>query len=328
MNPPELAKLSHVALQTPDLASSYSFFTEVLGLDVTETGDDGTVYLRAWGEFEHHSLSLREGPAGIDHFGWRTRRPEDVEGFASRLEAADTEVERVEAGREAGQGDAIRFTTPTGHPFELFYDVDKPKAPESLGSRMKSNVSRAHRGGVSPRRLDHVNITDTDVAGGMAWLDEQLGFKVREYISAGRRGMVSAWASVTSQVHDVALTSDLGGGHGRLHHIAYELDSHAELMLGADVLREHGVPIELGPGMHGVARSMFCYLRDPGSGHRIELYAGSYHIHDPDWEPIEWTADEIEQALVWWGPEYRPGEGHAFDETSACIVAAPAVMAG
>ena len=320
MPPPQLAKLSHVALVTPDLEQSTWFFTEVLGLDTIGRDDDGGVYLRAWGEFEHHSLSLREGPAGIDHFGWRTRRPEDVEGFTAQLEAAGTPVERVTAGTEAGQGDGIRFTTPTGHPFELFYEVDRPQASQEIRSRLKSNASRAHRQGISPRRLDHVNITDTDVPAGMAWLTDQLGFKVREYITAGQRGMVSAWASVTSQVHDVALTTDLGGGHGRLHHIAYELDTQTELMLGADMLREHHIPIELGPGMHGVARSMFCYVRDPGSGHRVELYSGSYHIHDPDWQPIEWTVDEIEEALVWWGPEYRPGRGHPFDETSPCVV--------
>jgi biphenyl-2,3-diol 1,2-dioxygenase len=317
---PELAHLSHVALVTPDLEASHGFFTTVLGLDVTETGADGTVYLRAWGEFEHHSLSLREGPAGIDHFGWRTRRPENVEAFAKRLAAAGTTVEHVLAGTEAGQGDAIRFITPTGHPFELFFDVEKPEAPAELRSRLKSNPARARRCGISPRRLDHVNITDTDVAGGMAWFGEQLGFQLREYITAGHRGMVSAWASVTSQVHDLALTSDLGGGHGRLHHLAYELGSREELLLGADLLREQRVPIELGPGMHGVAQSMFCYLRDPGSRHRVELYAGSYHVHDPDWAPIEWTRDEIEEALVWWGPEYRPGTGHAFDETSPCLI--------
>lgn len=319
MTPPQLSKLAHVALVTPDLAKSRRFFEEVLGLDVTEEAPDGTVYLRAWGEFDHHSLSLREGPEGVDHFAWRTMRPEDVDGFADLLEGDGIEVTRVEAGTEPGQGDAIRFTTATGHPFEIFYDLDRPPAPQELRARLKSNVSRAHRRGISPRRLDHINITHTDVAGGMTWLGDRLGFKVREFITAGPRGMVSAWSSVTSQVHDLALTADLGGRPSRLHHIAYALDTREELMLGADLLRELEIPIDLGPGMHGVGRSMFCYVLDPGSGHRVELYQGSYQIHDPDWEPIEWTASEIEEALVWWGPEYHPGRGHRFDATSPCI---------
>lgn len=324
---PELAKLGHVALVTPDLDRSLAFFRDVIGLDETERRD-GIVYLRAWGEFEHHSLSLREGPAGIDHFGWRAKRPDDVEAFAQQLERTGIAVERRPAGDDPGHGASIRFVAATGHPFEIFYDVERPQAPAEIRSRLKSNVSRAHRRGASPRRLDHVNVTDQDVAGGVAWLGEQLGFAVREYITAGRWGTVSAWTAVTSQVHDLALTRDLGGGNGRLHHIAYLHDSREELMMAADVLREAGIPIEMGPGMHGVARSMFCYVRDPGSGHRVELYAGSYHVFDPDWEPIEWSAEEIEAGLIWWGPEYTPGRGHSFDETTPCLTGAGASLAG
>lgn len=318
---PALTKLGHVALATPDLDRSRWFYRDVIGLD--ETADvDGTIYLRGWGEFEHHSLSLREGPTGIDHFGWRASAADDIEAWSERLRAAGIAVEHVEAGVEAGQGDAIRFVTPSGHPFEIYFEIERPDAPQELRSRLKSNVSRAHRRGASPRRLDHINVATRDVPGGMDWLEQMLGFRVREKITAGSRGMVSAWSAVTSQVHDLALTRDLTGGDGTLHHIAYLFDSREELMLGADVLREEGIKIELGPGMHGIARSMFCYVRDPGSGHRFELYAGGYHVFDPDWEPIEWTAEEIEAGLVWWGPEYHPGRGHSFDETTPCLPAA------
>jgi catechol 2,3 dioxygenase len=315
---PTLAKLGHVALVTPDLEKSRWFFREVIGLDETDE-IDGTVYLRAWGEFDHHSLSLTEGPAGVDHFGWRASKPTDVADFAAQLRDSGIVVDEIDSGTETGQGAAIRFVTPSGHPFEIYYEMERTAAPEELRSRLKSNVSRAHRRGASPRRLDHINVATADVPGGMSWLEEQLGFRIREMITAGSRGMVSAWSAVTSQVHDLALTRDLTGGDGTLHHLAYLFDSREELMLGADVLREEGVPIELGPGMHGVARSMFCYVRDPGSGHRFELYAGSYHVFDPDWAPVEWTVGEIEAGLVWWGPEYRPGKGHSFDETTPCL---------
>jgi catechol 2,3-dioxygenase len=44
-----LAKLGHVALSTPDLARSYEFFHDILGLERVEE-HEGTVYLRGWGE--------------------------------------------------------------------------------------------------------------------------------------------------------------------------------------------------------------------------------------------------------------------------------------
>src|SRR6478672_11988295 len=109
---PEIAKLGHVALVTPDLEKSLWFFKELIGLEETETVN-GTVYLRAWGDFEHHTLSLAAGEKSyVDHIAWRTKRREDVEGFAQLLEEAGTEVTWVEAGEEAGQGRAIRFRLP------------------------------------------------------------------------------------------------------------------------------------------------------------------------------------------------------------------------
>ncbi|MFN8151461.1 MAG: VOC family protein [Solirubrobacterales bacterium] len=133
---PEIAKIGHVALVTPDLEASHHFVHDLLGLDEVERRD-GTIYYRAWGEFEHHALRCarvrrRRSPA------WRSKRLDYVEGFAARLEASGVEVERVEAGAEAGQGKAIRFTTAGGHPFEIYYDIDKPRAPEEIRSRLLS----------------------------------------------------------------------------------------------------------------------------------------------------------------------------------------------
>ena len=61
---PEIAKLGHVALVTPDLEKSLWFFKELIGLEETETVD-GTVYLRAWGDFEHHTLSINSRGSSI-----------------------------------------------------------------------------------------------------------------------------------------------------------------------------------------------------------------------------------------------------------------------
>src|SRR5262245_48207194 len=110
-----VCKLGHVALTTPDLETSVRFFSELVGLDVVDAQDDA-VYLRAWGEHEHHSLVLREGPAGVDHFGLRASGPEQLDAIAAAVAADGVEVERIEPGEELGQGEAIRFISPQGHP--------------------------------------------------------------------------------------------------------------------------------------------------------------------------------------------------------------------
>lgn len=314
---PEIAKLGHTALITPDLEASTWFWRDVVGLEEVER-HEGTVYLRAWGDFEHHTLSLREGPTDVEHVAWRTKRPEDVQAFAEQLRADGVQVTDIAPGEERGQGAAIRFTLPTsGHPFELYYDVEKPLAPEGRRSRLKNNAARAWDHGISPRCLDHVNLWAPEPGPSEAYLVDKLGFKKHERASLPDGTLVASWMAVTSLSHDVAMMADTGGGGGpRLHHVAYYLDNWQDVLRGMDILREHGVEIDFGPGRHGISQAFFCYVRDPGSGHRLELFSGGYHVYDPDWEPIQWGVEDMAEGMIWWGPKFVPGQAGSFDEST------------
>jgi catechol 2,3-dioxygenase len=288
----EIAKLGHVGLVTPDLDASLGFWRDIVGLEEVEhTGD--TAYLRAWGDFEHHSLSLIAGDAArVDHVAWRTKRPEHLDEFAARFEG----VRWVDAGEERGQGRALRFATPDGHALELYYEMEK--APRS--ARLKSNTARAWSHGVSPRRIDHVNLVSTDPAKTCTWLGETLGFELRELISMNDGSMLGGWMGVTNLLHDVAVMRDAGAG---LHHLAFYLDAAQDVLRAADILVEAAVPIDAGPGRHGISQAIFLYAKDPGSGHRLELFSGGYLVFEPDWEPVVWHEDELALGMTWWGPD-------------------------
>ncbi|MBT2725852.1 VOC family protein [Bacillus sp. ISL-75] len=299
---PEIAKLGHVALVTPDLEKSLWFFRDVIGLEVTEEVDE-TIYLRAWGDFEHHSLSLTAGEKGyVDHIGWRTKRPEDVEGFAELLTKAGTEVKWIEAETERGQGRAIRFQLPSQHTFELYYDVEKPVVEEGRRSVLKNQTYKSWNRGVSPRRFDHVNIhTSTDASLTYEFLENQLGFKMREFLKDDDNQTIAGWMSVTPLVHDVAvLSKPQAPTPARLHHIAYWSDNMQDILRAADILKEQGINF-IGPGKHGISQAMYLYVMDPGSGCRVELFSGGYLIFEPDWEPIEWTMEERSIGNTYWG---------------------------
>ena len=56
-NPHYLSQLAHIEILTLDLEKSVKFFLDIVGLD--ETGREGnSVYLRAWGDYFHHTLKL------------------------------------------------------------------------------------------------------------------------------------------------------------------------------------------------------------------------------------------------------------------------------
>ncbi|MFK9095006.1 VOC family protein [Bacillus salipaludis] len=304
MSLPEIAKLGHVALVTTDLEKSLWFYKEVIGLEETEVVD-GTHYLRAWGDFEHHTLSVTAGDKPhLDHIAWRAKRPEDVEGFAKLLEEAGTEVTWVEAGVEAGQGRAIRFQLPSEHRFEIYYDMEKTLADPSRRSVLKNQTYKSWARGVSPRRIDHVNLLTSLKANVISdYLQEKLGFKMREYVKAPDDSLVGAWLSVTPLVHDIAVSHDpFAPTTHQIHHISYWLDNAQDLLRAADILKEHGIFFK-GPGKHGISQAMYIYAIDPGSGLRVELFTNGYLIFEPDWEPIEWTVDEMDIGFTFWGDQ-------------------------
>ncbi|MGA6205644.1 VOC family protein [Nocardia testacea] len=317
---PEIAKLGYVSLVTPDIDKSLWFFHEVLGLEITEESG-GAYYLRANMEFEHHSLVLRPGDrAYMDHVGWRVKRPEDVAEFERLFAASGVETIRESEGTQPGIGDAIRFSMPTGHRFSMYFDVEKPLAPEGERSVLKNQVYRSWNRGIAPRRIDHVNLwTSHEPRGVHGWLADKLGFRLREYVTAGPDRVIGGWMSVTPLVHDIAVMADPHAPTpARMHHVAYWLDNAQDLLRAADILAEHGITPDQGPGKHGVSQAFFLYVRDPGSGHRVELFSNSYLILDPDWEPIEWTSDEIATALTMWGPtDYVPhADNHVMNTTT------------
>ena len=87
-----VSQLHHVELFSAKPDETVSFFKDVLGMQ--ESARDGTsVYLRAWGEWFHHSLKITEGPGpGLGHAAWRTDGPDE-------LDDAATLIQRIRTGR-------------------------------------------------------------------------------------------------------------------------------------------------------------------------------------------------------------------------------------
>jgi catechol 2,3-dioxygenase len=326
---PALTKLSHVALSTPNLEQSRWFFKDLIGMEEVEQ-DETRIYLRCANERDHHSLTLREGPVGIEHIAFRVSGPDDLAAYEAQLRDIGVETTAVAAGGEAGQGDALRFTMPHVEvPIELVWDIDRPLSPEPMRSKAPSASTKFWRQGVSPRRIDHLSVQTTVEGTGLGerWMTEQFGFKRREYVEVNGQVALS-FLSVTPQVHDVALSIDGENRPGRFHHVAFAVEDMSAILRAADMMREHDIKVDLAPGRHGIAQSYCYYVREPGSGHRVELYAGGYVIYDPDWEPVRWDESNLLTGTMFFGPDFVPGSGGPMDANTPCAIASePAASA-
>ena len=296
-----VAHLGHAEIRVTDLEQSRWFFTEIIGLYVSEE-DEERIFLRAWQDWDHHTLILRKSDhAGIEHVGWRVEKPEDMGKHERQLKDLGFDYHWIEGGKEPGQGDGLRFLTPSGMPFELYWERE-PYTPETpdLASDLPSHPQRYGSRGIGPRRFDHVNFMTNDPAVEQEWITRELGIHHRYYaeVSDGKR--LGSWLSRTNIAHEIAIMRNRNQSGTFLHHVGYYVDSPDQLIRAATILADNGVEIEWGPGSHGTSGAIFLYCFDP-SGNRIEVWTGGFLIFAPDWEPIRWTPEKAGMAYEMWG---------------------------
>ena len=291
-----ISQLAHVELLTPRPEDTLRFMCEVMGLYESERVGQ-SVYLRGWGDFFHHSLVLTEADQpGLGHIGWRAEGPEELQAAVKRLETSGLEGDWHEG--LTGHGPAYRFRGPGGHRHEVFWEVDRWSAPPELASPFPNRPQRFEPRGVAARQLDHVTVATADVMGDVGWYRDTLGFRFMEWTVPDEHQDLAVFAMLTTneKSHDLGLLVDMSGVPGRIHHLAFWVDTRDDLHRAADTLLNAGAAIEFGPGRHGMGEQEYLYFREPG-GIRLELNTGGYRNYQPDWEPVRWTPSQGSQTF-------------------------------
>ena len=294
----DLAHLAHVEMLTDRFDDSLDFFTRVYGLKLSAKEGD-SAYLRAWDEYEFHSLKLtRAETTGMGHIAYRASSPEALERRVKAIEASGARVLGWTEG-DAGHGPAFRFEDPFGHVFEIYWETRRYQPAPDDRSALKNLASRYISQGASPRRIDHVNVLGDDVGAFRAFAETCLGTRMTEYIRLDNGRYGGCWFSVNNKTYDLVCTEERGRGHGRLHHVTYATDQREDILRAADIFLENGVHIETGPHKHAIQGSFFLYVWEP-AGNRVELAnAGARLILAPDWEPVEWTEADRRKGQAW-----------------------------
>lgn len=294
----DIAHLAHVEMYSDRFDESLDFFTRVYGLTLSAQ-DATSAYLRAWDDYELHTLKLtRHHTTGVGHVAYR----------ASSEEALLRRVAAVEASRykslgwvdgDLGHGRAFRFEDPFGHVFEVYWDTKRYAPPDEERPALKNLAQRYHGRGAAPRRIDHLNLLADDVSEFRHFMETCLGSRVTEMIQLDNGRVGGCWFTVNNKGYDLACTEEHGGMQGRLHHVTYATDSREDILRAADIFLENGIHIEQGPHKHAIQGTFFLYVWEP-AGNRVELAnAGARLILAPDWEPIVWTEAERKKGQAW-----------------------------
>lgn len=293
----DVAHLGHVELYSGKFDESLDFFTRVYGL--TESGrDDTSVYLRAYDDYEFHTLKLtKSDTTGVGHIGYRVASQAALERRVKVIEDAGYGIGWDDG--DLGHGRAYRFQDPFGHTFEVYWETNKFVAADDEKSALKNIHQRFHGRGCCPRRLDHLNLLAEDVTKFRDFMVTCLGSRVTEQIQLNNGRLGGCWFTVNNKTYDLACTEEHGGGSGRFHHVTYATDQREDILRAADIFLENDVHIETGPHKHAIQGTFFLYVWEP-AGNRVELAnAGARLILQPDWETVTWTEDDRKKGQAW-----------------------------
>jgi catechol 2,3-dioxygenase len=293
----DIAHLGHLELFTPKPDESLKFFVNIWGMQ--ESGRRGeSVYLRAWDDYERHTLKLTAAKQpGMGHFAFRARSKPALERRVKVLEAAGAGLGWTEG--DLGHGPAYLFQNPDGHKMELYYETEWYSAPPELKPALKNQAQKFPGRGANVRRLDHLNLLASDVTPVRKFMEDCLGMRLTEQIVLDSGVEAGAWVTATNKSYDVAIARDHTGTRGRFHHFTYALDSREDILRAADIYLENGVFIETGPHKHAIQQTFFLYAYEPG-GNRVEVAnAGARLILAPDWKTIVWTETERRKGQAW-----------------------------
>ena len=292
----DLAHIHHVELLTPEPDASLAYFHDMLGMEI-ESREGQSVFLRGWGEYQPYSLKLTEAAAsGIDHMALRATSPEALDRQVAAIEATGLGIGWHDG--DHGHGRAYRFHDPDGHVMEVLWESDRYAPPEHLKPSLRNQPQRYTARGAAVKRLDHVNLLANDIAACRAFAVDTLGYRQYEGIRLDSGEETGAWLSLTIAAHELIYVKDARGAGGRLHHLAFWVDTREECLRAADIFLDAGVHIEAAPSRHAVAAGFFLYSFEPG-GNRIEVTTGGYFVYEPDPEPVIWTEAERARGQAW-----------------------------
>ena len=290
-----------VQLRVLDLEKTLDFYVNVLGLDEVGRTSDGRVMLKAFDEFDHHSLTLRlADEAGLDYVAFKAACPDELEDIKKKTADFGYDVDELPAGADQpGFGKRYSFKICTGHTFQVYSDVEMAaKTPQIVNPDIWTEPPR----GMRAQRMDHFLLYGPNIAEAERFCKEVFGMFVPEVCNTADGGRLAAWITSSNKAHDLAFVEY--PKPGKIHHLAFFLQDWTDVGNAADLIAINHLKLDIGPTRHAITRGHSIYFWEP-SGNRIEVYAGGYTAY-PDHPQRTWDASQLGRGLFYFSGEVIP----------------------
>ena len=270
-----VSQLAYIGIGVSDMDAWRTFAANVLGMQISERGDDGTVYLRM--DENHHRIALL--PGGEDDvvfIGLQAATASEYEASKAALRDAGVRVVQGTPAEIAHRRviDFVKFET-GDLPFELAVGPQTQWDPPFQPGRPMSGFKTGALG------FGHVVLRSTDREDSAGLLVKALGFRVSDYI----RNMV--FLHCNPRHHSVAFQPripDLPRSRDKkMWHFMLETNTLDDVGTGLDAANKAGVPVVTTLGRHSNDQMVSFYMSTP-SGFEVEYGWGGRLVDDAVWQ--------------------------------------------
>lgn len=273
----KIKRVGHATLTTPDLDRQIDYYSDVLGLIVTER-DKNRAFLATRTGLE--AVQVEKGErAELTRLAFQCDPDTDFSAFARELSDLGIKSEQRN-GISPGAARALTFTDLNGTVIELYSDYVFAKDDGKQAT-------------IVPLKLGHVARRVADVQKVTKFYSEVLGFRVSDW-----RDDTFVFMRCGVDHHTVNFVID---PKPQLHHIAFEVKDWPELHRAADHLAKHDVRLVWGPGRHIIGHNIAAYHRNADEV-RVELFCEMDQMKDEAlgyFDPRPWHQDRPQYPKTW-----------------------------
>jgi 2,3-dihydroxybiphenyl 1,2-dioxygenase len=270
-----VSQLAYLGIGVSDMGAWKTFATDILGMQIIERADDGTVYLRM--DENHHRIALH--PSGEDdvlYIGLQTPTTAEYEATKAALKAAGVATTQGTQAEIAHRRliDFVKFET-GGLPFELSIGPNTRWDPPFQPARPMSGFKTGALG------FGHVVLRSTDRDESAGLLINALGFRVSDYIGT------MVFLHCNQRHHSVAFQpsiKDLPRSRDKkMWHFQLETNTLDDVGTALDLANRAGVPVVSSLGRHSNDQMVSFYMSTP-SGFEVEYGWGGRLVDDAVWQ--------------------------------------------
>ena len=276
----KVRSLGYVGVESPEAKQWEEFGPEVLGLQLVDGDQPGSIYLRM--DDRHHRIAIHPGNKDrLAYLGWELAGDDDLAEAVDELGRAGYAI--TEGTEEECEERAVRrlvsVLDPGGARHEFFYGQLSLPGQFQPGRPLSGFVT-------GEQGLGHVVCAVPDL-GAATRFYKMLGFKKSDEIYA----FIDAHFFHCNPRHHTLALTQIPRVRG-LHHIMIQLQTLDDVGLAYDIVLARGTPLTMTLGRHPNDRMVSFYVRSP-SGFEIEYGWGAREVGE------DWTVTQYDAVSVW-----------------------------